>query len=212
VRAWTTEFRADALVRDRLRSRVYYALRRQRIAIPYPIQVQVSQEPGPPDAAPASALDGVAIFEPLSADQRARLVASARLVLYGAGEAIVREGEPGASMFVIVRGTVAVRLAAATGEVARIASGGYFGEMSLLTGEPRTATVVAESDCRLVEIDVAAFREVALADPVTLDQVSAAVARRRAELEQHREAHSAAVLAPEPPQSLLLRVRQFLRV
>src|SRR5581483_1756556 len=125
--------------------------------------VQVAQEPAAPDAAPLTALDRVPIFEPLSAEQRAQLVASGRLVLYGTGEAIVREGEGGASMFAVVTGTVSVRLASASGEVARIGAGGYFGEMSLLTGDPRTATVVAETDCRLVEIDADAFRRIALA-------------------------------------------------
>ena len=50
------------------------------------------------------------------------------------------------------------------GEVARHGEGGFFGEMSLLTGDPRTATVTAVTDCELIEIGADAFRRVVLAD------------------------------------------------
>jgi CRP-like cAMP-binding protein len=95
--------------------------------------------------------------------------------------------------------------------VAVIGAGGFFGEMSLLTGQPRTATVKARSDSELLEITVDAFRRVVLADPEAVEQVAAAVAKRRAELAVH-EAAGAAVSPQEPPHRLISRIRRFLRI
>src|SRR6185436_14692223 len=64
IRVWTTDFAADERVRDRIRSRVYYAFRRSAISIPYPIQVQIEQDVAPaesPEAARARSFDGVEI-------------------------------------------------------------------------------------------------------------------------------------------------------
>jgi CRP-like cAMP-binding protein len=129
---------------------------------------------------------------------------------YGKGEAIVREGEPGDSAFIVQSGNVRVTIGPDHHEVATIGQGGYFGEMSLLTGDPRTATVSATSDCRVVEITAAGFREIALQNPAVLDAISADVARRRAELSSARTAAASNVPIAEPAASLLSRVRRFL--
>jgi small-conductance mechanosensitive channel/CRP-like cAMP-binding protein len=216
VRVWTIDFAADMQVRDRVRSHIYYAFRRHGISIPYPIQVQIDQEP--PAALPADGvtrarlLDDVEIFASLTAEQRAELVASSRAQVYEAGQVIVHEGDPGASMFVLRRGDASVMLAHTDGEVARHHDGGFFGEMSLLTGDARSATVTAVTDCELIEIASEAFRRVVLADAAILDRVTAAVATRRAELDQHRATRAAGSAVIETPQTLVARVRRFLRL
>ena len=216
VRVWTTDFAADMRVRDRVRSHIYYAFRRHGISIPYPIQVQIEQEP--PAAVPvddharARLLDEVEILTSLTDEQRAQLVAASRALLYEAGQVIVREGDPGASMFVLRRGEASVTLAHTDGELARHREGGFFGEMSLLTGDARSATVTAVTDCELIEIGVEAFRRVVLADAAIVDRVTAAVAKRRAELDQHRATRSSGSAVTETPQTLVARVRRFLRL
>ena len=215
VRVWTTDFAADMRVRDRVRSHVYYAFRREGISIPYPTQVQIEHQPpaaAPDDHAPARLLDGVEILASLTAEQRAQLVAASRAMLYEAGQVIVREGDPGASMFVLMRGEASVTLAETDGELARHREGGFFGEMSLLTGEARSATVTAVTDCELIEIGAEAFRRVVLADAAIVDRVTAAVAQRRAELDQHRATRSVGGTAADTPQTLVARVRRFLRL
>ena len=84
--------------------------------------------------------------------------------------------------------------------------------MSLLTGDPRTATVTAVTDCELMEIGADAFRRVVLADAGIVDRVTAAVATRRAELEQHRADQRGRQRPSEPPHTLVARVRRFLRL
>ena len=214
VRVWTTDFGADERVRDRLRTRIYYAFRRHGIAIPYPIQVQIERSGAAEviDEAGAPTLAGVDILAALSEAQRRELVEAARPLLYAAGETIVRESDPGSSMFVLVHGEAAVTLARTDGELARLRDGAFFGEMSLLTGEPRTATVTAVTDCALVEIAADAFRHVVMADAAIVERISTAVATRRAELERHRETKAAVDQPPETTQTFLARVRQFLRL
>jgi CRP-like cAMP-binding protein len=96
--------------------------------------------------------------------------------------------------------------------VATIPAGGYFGEMSLLTGQPRTATVSAITDCLLLEISAGEFRRIALAHPAVLDAITAAVAERQAGLARSREVTAAAGVPAEAPRSFLLRVREFLKL
>ena len=116
------------------------------------------------------------------------------------------------SLFVVVRGEASVTLAGTNGEVARLRNGDVFGEMSLLTGEPRTATVSAVDDCDLAEIDAEGFRTVVMANPSVLEHVTTVTAARREELDRHRETHAAAASPTEIRQSLLERVRHFLRL
>lgn len=115
-------------------------------------------------------------------------------------------------MFVIGRGSVRVTILPAATEVATIPAGGYFGEMSLLTGQPRTATVSAVTDCVLLEISAGDFRRIALAQPAVVGQVTAAVAEREAGLARSREVVATAGGPAEAPRSFLLRVREFLRL
>ncbi len=216
VRVWTTDFAADQRVRDEVRTRIYYAFRRSNIEIPYPVQVeyQRTMAPSRPVPAPKPAQDilgAVEILSSLTTEQRARLSASGP-DLYAAGEIIVREGDAGSSMFVVQSGEAAVTLAGTDGDVARLPPGAFFGEISLLTGERRTATVTAVQDCEVIEIGADAFRELVLADPAIVERVTAAVSARREELERHRTTRGTMKESPELAHTFLARVRQFLRL
>jgi len=211
VRIWTTDFAADERTRDHVRSRIYYAFHRHGIAFPYPVQLRMESKPQiAPDTDEASALDGVEILASLTAPQRGQLAAMSRRLLYGAGETIAREGDPGTSMFVLRRGEAMVTVAGADGEVARLHGGAFFGEMSLLTGDRRSATVTAVTDCELLEIGVEAFRRVVLSDAASVERVASAVSIRREELERHRATRTATAVDAETPQTFLERVRRFL--
>jgi len=213
---WIDDFDPDDRAEDQVRSYIYYALRRNNITIPYPIQIEMSPEEG--GIAPQKAtvdpglLASVPMFAELSESERAQVLAVGRPVMYAQGEAIVRQGAAGHSLFVIRRGEAAVTLAGTDGEVARLRAGDVLGEMSLLTGEARTATVTAMADCDLLEIDAAGFRSVVLANPSVLERVTSVTATRREELNRHREVHAVAAAIAEARHSLLSRVRQFLRL
>ncbi len=215
VRFWIDDFEVDDRARDEVRTAIYYAFHRHNIEIPWPIQVQYERdeaalEPAEPVVERARILGRVGIFAALGDTERERLAASARERLYGDGDAIVRQGHEGSSLFVLLSGRAVVSVEPG-GEVARLGPGDYFGEMSLLTGDPRTATVSARGDCRVFEIDAEMFREIASASPTVLEKVGAAAVARRTELRAVRDSAAAAVV-PESSGSLLLRMKRFLRL
>ena len=154
LRFWVDDYAGDATARDQVRSNLWYTLRRHGIEIPYPIQVEYSREE--PAARPpariryvADRLADIDLFAGLDDEERARLAEVCQEHLFGAGERIVRQGDAGQSMFVVLDGRVRVTLEPSGQEVAVISRGAFFGEMSMLTGDPRTATVSALDDATL---------------------------------------------------------------
>ena len=215
ARFWIDDFAADEVSRDEVRTAIYYAFQRHDIEIPFPIQVQYERSFDAPDAASRQAeqeqlLAGVDLFAALPPEARNQVALGAPMAVYGSGETIVRQGEEGQSMFVVLSGAVRVVLEPARDEIARIQRGGYFGEMSLLTGEPRSATVLAVGDVTVAEIGAELFRRVIAAHPDALDKIGMAVAVRRAELDQIRSA--AAETATVTSSTLLTRMKRFLRL
>jgi small-conductance mechanosensitive channel/CRP-like cAMP-binding protein len=215
IRFWVGDYGADDLARDQVRSCVYYAFRRHGIEIPYPIQVTYRAPKASAlvsEADRASWIDAVDIFAPLSAADRAMLAGASRDRLYGAGQTVVQQGDTGDSMFVIGRGSVRVTILPGVTEVATLTAGSYFGEMSLLTGQPRTATVSAITDCVLLEISAGDFRRIALAQPAVVEQVTHAVAERQAGLDRSRDTVATTGAPTEARRSFLLKVREFLKL
>jgi small-conductance mechanosensitive channel/CRP-like cAMP-binding protein len=215
VWVWTADFAADLEICDHIRSAIYYGFGRSGIAIPYPMQVQIEKTDtslAPRDfSVDDEVLRRVAVFSSLSSDVREQLARATTRGLFAAGEIIVRQGESGSSMFVVASGEAVVRLEPQNQEVARIGPGGFFGEMSLLTGAPRNATVRTAVDSELLEITGAAFRQFVLANPAVVEQIGVAVANRRAELEERRATGSAAAHV-EPPHTLIDRIRHYLHL
>ena len=102
-------------------------------------------------------------------------------------------------------------LAQTEGEVATLGAGAFFGEMSLLTGDPR-ARRSSRDRLRVDGNQRRRLRRVVLTDAAILERVAAAVETRRAELEQHRVTRAQGGAVAETPQTFVARVRQFLRL
>ena len=215
ARFWIDDYQADEASRDEVRTAIYYSFQRHGIDIPWPIQVQYEKEWKEPDVnqkveEEERLLAGVDLFATLPPELRSQVARSAPMSVYGSGETIVREGEEGQSMFVVVSGSVSVVLEPSRDEVARIDRGGYFGEMSLLTGEPRSATVVAIGDVVVVEIAADLFRRLAIVHPEAIEKIGLAALVRRAGLEQIRSATAGTVTVETT--TLVARMKKFLRI
>jgi CRP-like cAMP-binding protein len=94
------------------------------------------------------------LFKSLDEDGRKRVLASGYVTSFQKGDDLVRQGEDGDVMFIVLTGRVHIQTRAANGEVplAELGRGACVGEVSVLTGQPRTATVTA-----LTDVDAAAF-------------------------------------------------------
>jgi CRP-like cAMP-binding protein len=215
ARFWTDDFEADEASRDEVRTAIYYSFQRHDIEIPWPIQVEYERDWKEPERAmpveeEERLLADVDLFASLPPEVRHHVALAAPTVVYGSGETIVRQGEEGQSMFVVASGAVSVVLEPAREEVARIQRGGYFGEMSLLTGEPRSATVLAVGDVVVVEIGADLFRRLAAVHPEAIEKIGMAAMVRRAGLEQMKTATAGAVTVETT--TLVTRMKKFLRL
>jgi small-conductance mechanosensitive channel/CRP-like cAMP-binding protein len=214
---WIERYAMEDVARDRVRSALYYTLKRRGISIPFPIQVEYSAElppPGPNAAVQTRAramLAGTDLFGLLSDEERRGLAEVSPIHAFGAGESIVRQGDEGRSAYVVCKGRVRVSLDPGDAELAILEPGAYFGEMSLLTGEPRTATVRAVGDCEVMEVASDQFRRFVLERPSVVERIGSVVADRRAGLAKARSSGAQAP-AHESTHSLIQRVRRFLGV
>jgi CRP-like cAMP-binding protein len=185
-------------------SRVWYAFRRHGIVLPYPASDvfwrdwgKVAGEERAAEARRIAALlQGVDFLEALSTDQLDRLAAQAQIVPYPDGIAVVSQGDAGDSLFVVAEGRVEVSVQAPGGgperRLATLGPGDYFGEMSLLTGAPRSATIRAAGEVGLVTLRKDALRPLLVADPTVPERLSKTLARRQAERDDalHRAAET----------------------
>jgi small-conductance mechanosensitive channel/CRP-like cAMP-binding protein len=214
ARFWVQDYGTDTLAMDQVRTAIYYSFKRQGIEIPYPIQVEYSRQEVSGRSADATsrfaaAVSKVPVFADLSDEDRRELVDAAIERPYGAGDVVVKQGEPGASMFVVGKGNLRVTIAPNDAEVAQLGPGSFFGEMSLLTGNPRTATVSAVSDCDLLEITADGFKRFVMDQPAVLEKVAAAVMKRQQELEATRASATTATTT-QTAGSFLAAVKKFL--
>jgi small-conductance mechanosensitive channel/CRP-like cAMP-binding protein len=175
---------------DSVRTNVWYELKREGITIPYPIrtvQVQRSRVAvlDQDQAEAQEILRREPLFSCLSDEQIESLVKQSRLNHFGRGERVIEEGNEGNSMFVLLRGMarVVVSKNGSVIPVATLSSGNCFGEMSLLTGERRSATVRAEADCYVMEISKPVMADVIRDSPDCLRQLSEILATRKMETE-----------------------------
>ena len=216
ARFWVDDYEVDERARDDVRVAIHYAFARRGIEIPYPIQVEYSREWPAPDERQLQSerqriLENVDLFSTLTDQQRADVAAATLMHTFGSGEAIVRQGQPGESMYVVCSGSVAVVLEPERRELAVIDAGGYFGEMSLLTGEPRSATVLARGEAVVLELSAQVFRRLGIESPHAVEQVGLAAVTRRSELDRARSAAKGTAVA-DAPATFLARMKRFLHL
>ena len=191
IKYFTRDYSARERIDADIRKAVWYALRRNNIAIPFPIRAfQAYNPPTGEQLTPEESfrhLREVDILDPLSDQALQSIAAAVKVHFYSKAEAILRHGTPGDSMFVVHSGTVVVRLPddSMTGwhQVAELGPGSFFGEMALLTGEMRAADVVAMTDVVALEIGKDSLQPVLLSHPDLAGAISHQIIQRREHLD-----------------------------
>jgi hypothetical protein len=110
-----------------------------------------------PAALPRSQIVVSPLFRDFSVDEMVAVIQGLKLMTFGRGDVILHEGSPGGSLYTLTSGRVrAFKKDPATGgqtQLGDLAEGAFFGEMSILTGQPRMASIVALTRCELLELD-----------------------------------------------------------
>ena len=189
IHDFSERYRIDSKVREA----IWYRFKREEIEFPFPIRTvhHAAPETGVDvEREVRGLLDSVDFFKILNEEELASLRRRARYEIYAAGEKICVQGEPGDTFYIIRKGRLEVTAKDADGNVflsAEMRSGQYFGEMALLTGEPRSATVTALSDAELLRLRKEDLRAIFKENPRVEETISEVLADRKLKTDQARQ-------------------------
>ncbi len=199
VRYWLTELAADDPTSSAVRVRTYVALKRAGIPLAVPGQtVWVSMDDPQHKERKLQrelshrmqALEHIEMFAQLNADDRMRLAEGMRPAPFGRGEIITRQDSAAHWLYVVTKGEVEVRIRGEGGVeklVTRMGAPNVFGEMGVMTGERRTASVIAATEVDCYRIDKEVFKAVLRSRPEMVEVISQVMAKRRVDLAAVRE-------------------------
>lgn len=195
-------------------SRVWYAVTRAGYSFPFPHRQVIATSASEPFGFPAetvtSGLRKVDLLSVLDEAETAALAEKARVRVYGPGEVVVRQNEEGDSLFMVMKGS----LQAVVNDirVGDIPQGSFFGEMSLLTGEPRRATVVSDGESTLAELSREVVEPLIRRKPEIMDALSAILAHREVMNETSLREADRAVAEVTKSAEYLQRLKRFFKI
>ena len=215
LKFWLKDGRRYPQIIDGIRTNCWYEFARRGISFAYPVRIIEQTGPRTLDHdRKAELLRQQPLFAALDEAQIERLAQSAKRIRFGKGETIIQQGEPGESMFILARGFAEV-FVLKDGQPLRVGvvqPGENFGEVSLLTGQPRTATVTAQTDCEILDIQKPAMAALLHEHPQLAEQLSETLAARRlttkGELERF-EIETAETTSVRTKEGVLARLRLF---
>jgi small-conductance mechanosensitive channel len=195
VKYWLEDYTryndTDALIRQR----IWYAFKRERLQFAYPTHTihiepkKVEEDFVEINTEMFDRLTNVSLFAPLSDEEVDKLSRASRLWVFAPEEKIVRRGQKGNSMFIVHIGSVSVQIRedGKIKTIRQLKEGEFFGEMALFTGEPRTATVVANEETQVLEITHECLKPLLEENPELVESFSNIIEKRRAALEELNE-------------------------
>ncbi|MDB4955633.1 MAG: Potassium efflux system KefA protein / Small-conductance mechanosensitive channel [Myxococcales bacterium] len=213
VRYWINDLASDDPTNSRVRARIYTGLRRAGIPLAVPAHtalVEIHDESRRvrrlerESTEHLAALKTVHLFQSLTQDELRTLADGMSHVVHTAGEIITRQGAVAHWLYVMTSGKAEIRTLvdpdgagpkpAVPLVVAQIQAPDFFGEMGLMTGEPRSADVIALTDVDCFRLGKETFERVLLARPDMAEELSKKLAERRVELIAVRDGLDAAAM------------------
>ncbi|MGC9365720.1 MAG: cyclic nucleotide-binding domain-containing protein [bacterium] len=191
LKFWVRDYTDAYDAADDVRTRIWYAFRRNDIEIPFPIRVLKNYKSSAADDETRyinifNILREVDLFKPLTDEDLEILSRGVERTVYGKGDIIIHQNDLGSSMFVVVRGDLSVEVMNKWGnyqKIGELSQGAIVGEMSLLTGEKRSATVRALTEVELIVINKNAFGQILIKNPKIAEHLSSMLARRKEEIQ-----------------------------
>ena len=161
-------------------------------------------------------LNAVRLFAGLADNEKADIAERLQYAPFARGDVITKQGNAAHWLYLLAFGEAEVLFEPPSGVpqvIGAVRAGEFFGEMSLLSGDSRSATVVAKTDVECYRLDRASFQELLASRPEIADEIGRVVGARQPELEQAREAfaRSAAEIKGGDEGKLLARIRRFFR-
>jgi len=189
LRAWVNDFRLVPYVKTEINSRIWYAFRRNNIEIPFPVRVSYVREDKKVSKTEIimNSLKNIEFLNLINYDELRNIAAYSSFETFGAGETIVKQGDTGDTFYLIHSGIVDVLYKdSARNEklLATLKQGEFFGEMSLLAGEPRAATVIAHEDTSCIVVSSKGFKSAFIKNPNLAESLSELLAKRSGKLEE----------------------------
>ncbi len=198
ARYWLTDLARDDPTDSLVRERIFAALTRAGIDLSLPAEtVFVTKETETRKQAKMErdvrrrldVLSNMDLFGSLTESEKAELATHLRYSPFTAGEVMTRQGNQAHWLYILTGGEAVVRVEAQgiVQEVARLHGGDFFGEMSLMTGAPRSATVEAVTDVQCYRLGAAGFKRIIQARPDIAQHVATVLAHRKVGLDAARE-------------------------
>jgi len=223
VRYWLTDLAADDPTSSAVRTRVFAALRRAEIPLALPAaRLFLEQD----DLAHAerkaqrdlqrrrSALAAIELFAAITEEERNALAPRLSFVPFAKGEIITRQGAEAHWLYILGAGKVQVRAEWDGQErpIAELEAPSFFGEHGLMTGAPRSATIVALTEVECYRLDKAGFQHTLQARPDVARELAVVLAKRQQGLLAARadlDAETRARLAATDSKQILKKIQAF---
>jgi CRP-like cAMP-binding protein len=157
-------------------------------------------------------LNSVQMFAALSEGEKAEIAERLQYAPFARGDAITKQGNAAHWLYILAFGDAEVLYeppGAAPQLIGAVQAGQFFGEMALVSGEARSATVMAKTDVECYRLDRASFQELVLGRPEISEEIKRVMGGRRGDLERVRQAFSDAPAEAEAEVRLSTKIRRF---
>jgi small-conductance mechanosensitive channel/CRP-like cAMP-binding protein len=196
VRYYLTDLANDDPTSSEIRGRIFSALKRAGIPLAIPAQARFltkdnksrSDEKWEEEKKRRlAALEAIDLFNSMSSEELLTIAERLRYAPFTGGETVTKQGQVAHWLYILASGSAEIRVRSHDGReeevVATITGPTVFGEMALLTGEPRTATVVACNDVECYRLDKEAFQQLLKERQGLAEEISKILVARKVELE-----------------------------
>lgn len=222
LRYWLTDLLRDDSTDSAVRVHLFTALQRVGIRVSEPQQTVhlVEEDEAHAEAVRRRELEkrlqairSVDLFATLSEAERRAVAERLQYAPFAPGDVMTRQGNVAHWLYILTAGEAEILVDTGDGSrrpVGKINAGEFFGEMGMMTGAPRSSTVIARADCECYRLDKAAFEDMLRSRPQIAEDVSRLMAARRSGLAHAKaEATSTGTAIPESSGELLERIRRF---